>query len=358
MNSRRRTLFAFPVAAMVLLTFSFVGAAEKARAVTTLMNSRRRTLFAFAVAAMVLLTFSSAGAAEKARAVATLKPLVTVEGGYISIGDIFSGAGENADKVIIHAPQPGRRIVLEANWLYRVARAYGINWRPMSQSDHTVVERTSHVIDSEQISEALLAAVNEREGSMRPIEVVLDNRLQKILLPTTVHPAVTVQSLVVDPHTNRFNATISAGADSPEAVRVAVAGHLYELIEVPVAARRLKRGEVIAEDDLEWMLVRTESVSRNVLADPNDIVGMSARRSLQPHTPLSSSDIEKPTLVTKGNLVTITLRTPSMLLTAKGKALDSGAMGETIRVRNTKSKLVIDATVNGHDTVVAAYQNY
>ena len=84
---------------------------------------------------------------------------------------------------------------------------------------------------------------------------------------------------------------------------------------------------------------------------------MSARRTLAPHTPLSSSEIEKPTIVGKGSLVTITLRTRTMFLTVKGKAMDSGAMGETIRVQNTKSRLIIDATVNGPDAVVVAYQN-
>ena len=320
------------------------------------MTPRRRTLVAFAVAAMVLLTASAADAG-KAGTVATLNTAVTVEGDYVELGDIFSGAGEYAGKVVIHAPQPGRRIVLEANWLYRVARAYRLNWRPLSQYDQVVVERSSHLIDAEQISEVLLAALQERQGSTRPIEVVLDNRLQQILLPTNVHPAVSVSSLVIDPRTNRFNATLAAAADSPEEITVTVAGRFHELIEIPVASHRLKRGEVIEEDDMEWMLVRAESVSRNTLSDPNEIVGMSARRSLAPHMPLSSNEIEKPTIVAKGSLVTITLRTPSMLITAKGKAMDNGVMGETIRVQNTKSRLIIDATVNGPDAVVVAYQN-
>jgi flagella basal body P-ring formation protein FlgA len=46
-----------------------------------------------------------------------------------------------------------------------------------------------------------------------------------------------------------------------------------------------------------------------------------------------------------------------MLITAKGKAMDKGAIGQSIRVQNTKNKLIVDAIVKGPDTVVVAYQN-
>ena len=88
-----------------------------------------------------------------------------------------------------------------------------------------------------------------------------------------MHPAIFVQALVIDPRTNRFNATVAAAVDRPEEVRVAIAGRFYDLIELPVALHRLKRGDVIEEEDLEWMFVRAASVSRNMLTDPSDIVG-------------------------------------------------------------------------------------
>lgn len=322
------------------------------------MKPQRRTLVAFAAAAFVLLATSAAVAGSTIpKAVATLKPVVSIEGNYILLGDIFFGAGENADKALIHAPAPGRRIVLEANWLYRVARAYGLFWRPTSRYDQVVVERTSHLIDAEQIAEAILSEVQERGGSLRPLEIELDNRLQQILLPTNAHPSISVQSLVVDPRTNRFNATIAAAADQTEAVRVVVAGRIFELVELPVVSRRFRRGEVIEEGDLEWMLVRAETAPRDAIADPNDIVGMSARRPISPHMPLSTNEIELPTVVEKGALVMITLRTPTLLITAKGKAMDKGAIGQSIRVQNTKSKLIFDAIVKGPGSVVVAYQN-
>src|SRR3546814_17755053 len=59
----------------------------------------------------------------------------------IHIADIFDNPEVNGDKVIAQAPSPGRRIALEAAWLYRVARAYHIDWRPASRYDRAVVKR-------------------------------------------------------------------------------------------------------------------------------------------------------------------------------------------------------------------------
>ena len=45
-----------------------------------------------------------------------------------------------------------------------------------------------------------------------------------------------------------------------------------------------------------------------------------------------------------------------MALTALGRALDDGALGDTIRVLNSQTKIVVDATVsgNGHVSVAPA----
>ncbi len=49
----------------------------------------------------------------------------------------------------------------------------------------------------------------------------------------------------------------------------------------------------------------------------------------------------------RGDLVTVVLETPSLQLTAQGKALEDGAKNALVRVENTKSNRVIDAAVAG-----------
>ena len=61
-------------------------------------------------------------------------------------------------------------------------------------------------------------------------------------------------------------------------------------------------------------------------------------------------------VVAKGALVTLLLQTPSMRLTARGRALDEGVIGDSIRVANAQSRTVVAGVVlaNGQVAVDAA----
>jgi flagella basal body P-ring formation protein FlgA len=55
-----------------------------------------------------------------------LRESVTVKSKMVLLGDIFTHTGENADIPIAYAPEPGKRAIFDARWLYRVARTYGL----------------------------------------------------------------------------------------------------------------------------------------------------------------------------------------------------------------------------------------
>jgi flagella basal body P-ring formation protein FlgA len=52
--------------------------------------------------------------------------------------------------------------------------------------------------------------------------------------------------------------------------------------------------------------------------------------------------------------VTIILQTRAIMLTAQATALEDGAIGQAIRVSNTRSKKTLDATVTGPGNVALA----
>ena len=57
-------------------------------------------------------------------------------------------------------------------------------------------------------------------------------------------------------------------------------------------------------------------------------------------------------MVAKGKLITLSFRKGGILLSAQGKALENGGLGDTVRVMNTQSKSVVQGTVTGPETVV------
>jgi flagella basal body P-ring formation protein FlgA len=143
----------------------------------------------------------------------------------------------------------------------------------------------------------------------------------------------------------RFTAVLTAVSRGAPPQRFTVAGRLRQQIELPVLNRRLQAGEVITPADLQWVSVGDRGLPGNAVYDPQELIGHTPRRSLPAGSPLVAADLKRPTVVAKGALVTLILSTPSMRLTARGRALDEGAVGDTIRVANAQSQTVVAGVV-------------
>ncbi len=299
--------------------------------------------------AALLLSAAAALSAPVADA-ATLRASATVDADVLRVGDIFDDAGHLAEAIIAPAPRPGRRYVLDANWLADNARAMGIDWRPATRFDRIVVERPGRIVGREAITEALREAMRA-EGGATVGGIEYAGRVPELSVPLQAPPGLEVQSLSFDRATGRFSALVVAGAGHPSAQRLPVSGRLVATRPVPVLRRAVQPGEVVRAGDVEFVEVREEGLRREILVDADRVVGQSARRPLRAGEMLRENDLRAPLLVSRNGLVTIVLRNGGMSLSAQGRALEDGARGETIRVVNVQSKRTIEAQVIGPDAV-------
>jgi len=69
--------------------------------------------------------------------------------------------------------------------------------------------------------------------------------------------------------------------------------------------------------------------------------------------PVRADDVRKPILVTKGQTITMTFAAPGLTLTATGRAMSEGGMGETVTVQNPVSYRQITGVVTGAGEVRA-----
>lgn len=313
----------------------------------------KKLIFALVVA--VLLAPASAAAATKTvKAKAepvVLREATTVNSKVVRLGDLFVGVGDKADITVAYAPEPGQRAIFDAHWLNRVARAYRLNWRPLSLKDQVVVERDSLMVTREEIEDHIRAALIKR-GLDSEMQIELTNRMMRIYLPGTATSTIGVEDVAYESRTGRFAAVIAAPAGDPAATRVRVSGRVHKMTRVPVPARRLMAKDVIAERDIQYVSMRDDRVPRDAVTDVDNLIGMAARRGLRPGVPVQSTAVQQPILVPKGSLVTIVLQAPKMRLTSQGKALDNGSDGDVIRVTNSRSKKTIEAEVAGPGKVV------
>ncbi len=127
--------------------------------------------------------------------------------------------------------------------------------------------------------------------------------------------------------------------------------HIVVPVDVPVALRDVRRGEILTEEDFHWITMNENELAGGVLTDERDVIGQTARRAIRAGQVFRGRDLRTPVLIERGKIVTIRLETPFMQLSAMGKALENGGAGETMRIMNTLSNKTIFATVIDADTV-------
>lgn len=295
--------------------------------------------------------FLAFAAPDLARADAILRPAVTVSGDVVKLGDLFDNIDpDKAERPIARSPQPGRRAVVDADWLQKVANSNGIKWRAASAFEQTVVERPGMSITREQIEGEILAALASAaipEGA----EVELANRNLSFVIPVDGDARVGVRDLTYDERYRRFSATIEVPADAPGAQRLRVSGRIFTTIDVPVLAHPVARGEVISARDLTWQRAREDGLRRDIVTDIDQIVGMTPRQTLRSGQMVSLNDVQKPIAVKRGALVTMVLRNGAMALTAQGRAVEQGSVGDIVHLTNTHSNLTVEGRVEGPNLV-------
>ncbi|MBF0250343.1 MAG: flagellar basal body P-ring formation protein FlgA [Alphaproteobacteria bacterium] len=274
----------------------------------------------------------------------TLNPEVTISDGVIRLGDIFLGAGDKADRTVAYSPRPGKRAEFDARWLYRVARAHGLEWRPGSKSDRLVVVRESHMVPLGDIKSMLHEGLLE-QGADPDSRAVLSNRDLTLHVPVDSADRVGVHAVNLDAGTGRFSAVVAWGDGDDERSRIT--GRLEHMIDVPVLISRKMSGDVIRETDIKWLELPQKRLSRNAIVDPARLIGMAVRRTVSAGKPVADNDVRRPLLVGKGDRVTMVLATPQMQITAVGRAIEEGGEGDTISIANTQTNKVVEGVVTG-----------
>ena len=123
---------------------------------------------------------------------------------------------------------------------------------------------------------------------------------------------------------------------------------------IPVPAHDIERGETITEADLSVQAVAPARMRPGVVNAASALIGREARRLLRTGEPILASDVRMPILVVKGSTVTMTFAAPGIVLTATGRAMSDGGMGEAVVVQNPASFRQVSCIVTGAGEVRAA----
>jgi flagella basal body P-ring formation protein FlgA len=115
---------------------------------------------------------------------------------------------------------------------------------------------------------------------------------------------------------------------------------------VLVLTHPINRGEILTPQHFSWKKMELGLLHQGYVDNPDSILNQQAKRNLVRGTVLTTHHFEVPDLVKRGETVKIQAISSHFKISMNGIALMNGKKGQNIRVRNVRSKRIIQARVS------------
>ena len=174
----------------------------------------------------------------------------------------------------------------------------------------------------------------------------LDRRLRLAACPAALETFTVGQ-----PDARSSRLTVGVRCTGPQPWKLYVPVSVQRRVSVVVAARTVPRGQPLTAADLEVVKLPAQRAPGRAFAEPGDLLGLMAARTLTPGEPVAPSDLARATLVERGRALRLEASFGGGHVTMAGVALEDGARGEIVAVRNSASGRRVEARVVGRDRV-------
>lgn len=318
---------------------------------TELRNCRRRLYLATGVI-LVTLAGLTASAALAQDAPARLRPIVTVDGDVVRLGDLFEGAGASADVALFGAPSPGASGQISTTRIFSAARENGFVGADYRGLTTVTVKRAGRRVGADAISTAIAARLASDHRLPADTEVELNAGQMEVVVENIASDTVEIRSLSFNGASGRFEATyVVPGSRALELTPATVVGSVSDVVRVPVLTRPVLKGDVVSQNDITMERRRRSEMGRDVLSSSSAIVGFAAKRALPKGLVLRDADLQKPEVIERNAIVMMRYEQPGLQLAMRGRAQQAAAVGDTVQVQNINSKKIVEAIAIGPNEV-------
>lgn len=287
----------------------------------------------------------------------------TVETETLTLGQIAEITGEEAIAAKARAVElgrislPGQKVTIERSLIASRLVCSGVTAGDyaLSGADKVVVSQRTSVIKSSSFVEsaASFLADSIREQSIAkweplrsPAELVLSNQARNIeLSPRLISRGANGQA----------NIEVSVIADGRTAGTRQIAFRPKYNTRRVVTVTEVAAGQTLTADNTRIEKIITDEPEP---ADWTLPYGLAAVRNLPAGTVIAQGMVKtpkQPVIIERNQNVVIRIDRAGLVVTAIGKAMQQGKLGENIKVRNIDSQRVILAKVNEDGTVEPVY---
>ncbi len=125
--------------------------------------------------------------------------------------------------------------------------------------------------------------------------------------------------------------------------------------KVVVLSQHVRRGETFTSNNLTLEKREISKLRSGYLTNPTLIINKQATRNLSLGYVINKSNFTEPKLIKRGEKIYINASSPNLNISMAGIAMMDGIKGQRIRVKNIKSKQILQATVTRPGQVVVNF---
>lgn len=300
---------------------------------------------------MALITATLLPSYAKAETTYRLKGDIDIKTETIALSDLIDGPSLPHDPMFA-APALGQTGTIQ---IARIAAALKKTTGQTLQATADTqiqVRRRARIISENDIAEALGRVIARDYKIKAPdIRLQFDHNETSIAAEEDAKGAIQISNMKFDPQSLRFEAQMTLADSASLITRPArLAGYVMGDRLVPVIARSIEKGASISVNDIRMERRLRSTLVGKTLVAMNDLVNRVALTSLNAGDVVSDDVVGYPLLIDKGAFVTVLYESNGLMLSMRGRANESGALGDVIAFTNPQSKKTLFGTVTaaGH----------
>jgi len=145
--------------------------------------------------------------------------------------------------------------------------------------------------------------------------------------------------------------TIGVSCVSEVPWRIFLTGYISIFDHVVMAKNTLNKGKVILKNDLLLREVDISTLHTPYITDATAIIGQITKRRIATGQLITMHHLTKSLLIKRGDLVNIIASRPGFSINMKGTSLMNGSSGQLIKVKNNKTKKIIQGIIISQNEV-------
>lgn len=278
-----------------------------------------------------------------------LKREIVIASDLVRIGDLVENAGSLAPIAIFRAPDLGQTGTVQARRVVDAVLVHGLLTVDTGGVSEVTVIRASRPFARAQIEERIARALAGQNGlgEARDLSLTFDRDVRAFHAEPSTDSDLEATRVFYDPRSGRFDVTLDVqGSAAARRTALRYTGAVAETAPVLVLTRGLARGDLLTEDAVV-IERRPKAGLGEAVTKRERAIGFAVRRTLRAGDPLRPADLMKPELVQRNEPVLIVFEAPGIIITLRGKAIDSGAEGDLVNVLNPQSKRALSGVVTG-----------